>query len=131
MPTTVSKLLQNRQHRIRGNEQAALGHAFRSAMHERAAQFLRCQTVAEEIFEGAADSNHLHRRLMDKFQPEMPDSRIEPAPKMPAGFLGLGSENRIAAADVGDQRVRPSAGVAQRDLVMLAGPAAVTITGSG
>ena len=61
----------------------------------------------------------------------MPDSRREPLGQMQARLLRFGAEYRVAAAHVGHHRMRAAAGIAQRDLVFLARPAAIAIAGAG
>src|SRR5438128_1215973 len=94
-------------------------------------QFFGRRAAREKISKRTADACNLIRRLVDKLKPEMPDPRRQPLGEMQARFLRLGSKHGIAATDVGHHRMRASAGIAQGDLVFLARPAAIAITGSG
>src|SRR5258706_13335498 len=49
---------------------------------------------------------------------------------MSAGFLRLCAENRVAAAHVGEDWMRPAFGVLKLDAMLFAGPAAIAIAGA-
>ena len=67
---------------------------------------------------------------MHEFQTEVANTGIQPAIKMRARFLSLGAKHCVAASDVGDNGVCSTCGVAQRDLVLLAGTAAILEAGA-
>ena len=94
-------------------------------------QFLGRRAATEKVRKRLADAGHLFRRLMDKLEPEMPDSRREPLGQMEARLLRFGAKYSVAAADVGHYRMRAARGIPQRDPVFLARPSAIAIAGAG
>src|SRR5262245_32016354 len=67
---------------------------------------------------------------MHEFQAEVPDSRIQPLIHVQARLLGLCSEDRITASDVGHDWMWPSILIAQRHRVLFARPSAIPIAGA-
>ncbi len=55
---------------------------------------------------------------------------MAPRVEVRAGFLGFGSEDGVAAANVGEDRVGAAFGILQRDAVFFAGAAAIAVAGS-
>src|SRR5665213_3716281 len=127
----IPELLQHGQQRARRHEETAFGYAFRGRTLQCTVQFLRRRPAGEKVREGPADADHLIRRLMHKFEPEMTDSRREPFGQMKARLLRFGAKDGVTAAHVGHHRMRPAIGIAQCDLVLLARPSAIAITGAG
>jgi len=83
----------------------------RNGSLERAIQLLGRYPAGQAVFKRSANSSHLLRRFVDKLEPEVTNSRRKPGRKMRAGLLRFGSENSIAAADVGHHRMRASTGI--------------------
>src|SRR5690349_3478602 len=68
---------------------------------------------------------------MRELQPEMSDSRVAPSGQMLTRLLRFGAKHRITAPDIGQDGMRTSCRVPQRDRVLLARPAAIAIAGAG
>ena len=67
---------------------------------------------------------------MHEFQAEVANAGLSPRVYRGAGLLRLRAENRIAAAHVGEHRMRPAFGVLKLDAVLLAGTSTIAIAGS-
>ena len=107
-----------------GDKEAAFGEAFGGELAEEALE------VAAALLESACDVADLGWSFVDEFEAVVVDAGAVPVLKMGGSVLGLGAEDRVAAADVGDDRVAAALLVFKRDLVMLAGPAAVEVAGA-
>ena len=107
--------------------EAAFSGALRSKLLQAAGEIGGTESSREALSERFRDSAHAGSGFVHEFQAEMADSRREPIREMRAGFLGLGSKNGVAAADVGDHGVGSSGSVAQCHLMFLAGAAGVVL----
>ena len=94
-------------------------------------EFLGRRAAGEEVRERPADAGNLIRRLVDKLDPEMPDSRREPFRQMQARFLRFGAKDGVAAADVGHHRMRAAVGNPAARPGVFARAAAIAIAGAG
>ena len=74
-------------------------------------QFVRRRASGEKVRERTADAGNLIWRLMDKLDPEMPDSRRKPLGQVQARLLRFRSKDRVAAANVSHYRMWAAGGI--------------------
>src|ERR1019366_10299197 len=67
---------------------------------------------------------------MDEFQPEVANPGVSPLIQMRTGFLGFRAEHSVAAAYVGQHRMRPALSVLEFHAMRFARAAAIAIAGS-
>src|SRR3954453_16648868 len=109
----IDRSLQNREREVSlGHEEAAFGDALGCDARQVLREVAQAAPSGNSIVEGLRDGGDLFTGLVREFQAETKDSGGHPLFQMTAGLLRFSAEHRVAAADVGHQRMRAACGVA-------------------
>lgn len=82
------------------------------------------------VLEGVGDVADLIGGLVDEFEAEVVDAGVLPGVEVGGGVLGLGTEDGVAAADVGNDGMAAALLVFEGDLVLFAGAATIEVAGA-
>src|SRR5271157_3088646 len=93
-------------------------------------QGLRLALARESRFVQADDPLHVRGVIVEELDPQVPGSVSDKAREVLGRGLGDGVEQGIPAADIGFQRVLDANAIAQLDVVMVTGTAAIGLVGS-